>query len=239
MKKITCSILVAISIFSVSEAQQQSFALKPFHQIKAKGQSNVTLVSSDQAKIVGNSDLSEDLFSVQDGVLTIGTENNGNNKDSLSVTVYFQKLEGIAVSGVSRIISESTIMGDNLAINASGASRIEIPMNVANLATNLSGVANANFSGKATTHTLNCSGTASLRGDKLLANTTQLSTSGSSSVTLNTVNLSGNASGVSHVNTQGTQNNALEVTGMSSISINGERQNKKINERSKHSSNTK
>ncbi|GHV72445.1 hypothetical protein FACS1894201_01630 [Bacteroidia bacterium] len=231
MKKITYSILVAISIFSVSEAQQLSFALEPFHQIKTKGQSNVTLVRSDQAEIVGNSDLSEALFSVQDGVLTIDTKNNTNNKINLNVTVYFQKLESIAASGTSRIVSKSTIIGDNLTINASGASRIEIPMIVTNLETNLSGVANANLSGEATTHTLNCSGTASLRGNKLFANTTQLSTSGSSSVALNTVNLSGNASGVSHVNTQGTQNNELEISGMSSISVNGGTlQNRQINE---------
>lgn len=136
---------------------------------------------------------------VKNGTLTVNTRSLGN-ATSLKVTIQVKDLRNITSSGAATLKSENTLKATDLKIDASGASELNLTVDVTNLSSDLSGAANLKLSGNAIRHKLKASGATDLKAEDLQTSVTELEMTGASNARIEAKDkLSGNMSGICDV----------------------------------------
>lgn len=136
------------------------------------------------------------------------------------VPVSSKPLKSIDVSGASRFSSDIVLENNELAIDLSGASKVEIEANVKELDADLSGASTLNIGGTAVEAELECSGASTLNCDDFSTDSADVHVSGASKIgTLAAKTVTGSVSGASHLSVKdGCDISKVSTSGASGVS---------------------
>ena len=157
--------------------------------------------------------------SVSGGVLKVKSEHNICDATEAVLTIGVASLEGIDASGAIELQSEGTLNVKDLNLDLSGAGKVNLALNAANVYTEASGSSELMFSGQATSHKVDISGSGKLTALDFVVGSYSIETSGASECKINVLNsLTVNTSGASSIEYKGNPSNVVNhESGASSI----------------------
>lgn len=210
--KLNRLILLAIMIFVSSAnifAQKgngkiitQERNISDFKSIELSGDQKIILSQGEvqNIKVETDENLQDKIqFVVNDGVLKI--ENKGaGDPTKLIIYVTCKEISEISATGVSDVKADNEIKSDKLNISASGASTIEMHLNVKELETNISGAASMKLYGKANINNASVSGAGNLKASELETEKTIAKVSGVGKAKINaTAEVKGGVTGAGEI----------------------------------------
>ncbi len=155
---------------------------------------------------------------VRGGVLKIYVKENIRNSKTMKAYISFKMLSSIELSGACDLIGQNNFKFDNLDIEVSGASDIEMNMTAAKVYLDLSGASDIEFAGSANTMVIDASGATDLHALDFEVKECSIDASGASTIRVFvTEDLSVDASGASTVRYKGKPGIQMDVSGASSI----------------------
>lgn len=174
----------------------------------------IELADTQQVTIITDENLQKKVITdVKDGILFIKS-NSLKDPTKLDAVIKMTDLEFLKASGATEVNSVSLITVDELKIVVSGATSVDLSLDVQYLESIVSGAADLTLSGKASTHNLETSGAGSLKGRSLVTSKSIYSASGASDVSMNvTDELIGEKQGVAEVSYVGNPTNSVTATG--------------------------
>ena len=156
---------------------------------------------------------------VRNNTLYVKTNGRITTKRKMVVYITFEQLEKMNFGGASKVSATTDIQGNNMAIELSGASKVNLTMNVANLDFSGSGASNTTLAGSCNSLALELSGASKFSAFDLPSNTASLNLSGASKVDVNvTERIDVNASGSSKITYKGNATTGkLNTSGAASV----------------------
>ncbi len=193
-----------------------------FSMIKISGGFKVVLKqdSSLSLKITADDNLLKYVKTEVDGSkLHIYTKRNMCNTGEMTVYVGVKNLEEIKASGAVEVETDGKLNTKDFRIDLSGATKVTMDINAANVTTTGSGATELNLKGQATSHNIDLSGSGKVYALNFVVGTCQISTSGvghSEVNVLNTLNI--HSSGASDVQYRGNPSSVTnDKSGASSV----------------------
>ncbi|MES2487876.1 MAG: DUF2807 domain-containing protein [Bacteroidota bacterium] len=157
MKTLFTLAVLALSPLCIA---QKTVDLKDFKNVAAGSDTHVTLIKSNENKVVFIGDEEEMEVSNEGGNLTLGGEG--------TYTVYYKgTLEAIAAGSDSKVMSNDEIKGKDFSLAAGSDSEVELKINVTTLHTAASSDAQVTLTGKAKKHEAAISSDAKLDAEGL------------------------------------------------------------------------
>ncbi len=98
---------------------------------------------------------------VEGSTLTFGSK--GIDPKKVNIHVFFTSLERLETSGAATVIGQSVITGDKFEMENSGASKVDLKLDVKNLYSEVTGAAETKLSGTAEYHRTEVSGPQTLK----------------------------------------------------------------------------
>ena len=195
--------------------------IKPFNKIEVGGAATLYFSQSDTVSIkvvASENEINNVYTTITDNVLIIKAK--GMFKQDYKIYVNANNIIGLTASGASKIVNFNTIKSDSLALDASGASDMELIVNVKKLDLVLSGASQINISGNTQSLQSNLNGASSLKAYKLNSINTSVTVSGASSAKVfATEKINANATGSSTIKFKGDPKEvSAEASSSSSIS---------------------
>jgi hypothetical protein len=136
--------------------------------------------------------------------LRIYTRKNLCNEAPIIVNLGIKQIEEIEASGAVELTSEGRINANNLKLNFSGASRVDLDLSAAEVKTEASGATEINLKGQAAAHIVNLSGVGKLHALDFVVGIYKIETSGSANCEINVLkSLATNTSGISNIEYRG------------------------------------
>ena len=199
-------ILASVPTFSQVKGSgpvnKQERQVEPFDAIKVGGAAEVNLMQGEEQGVVveTNANIQDRVeILVKNNTLQMKL-NNIKKYDVLKLYITVTELERMQVSGASDVKSIDTITGNELQVEASGASNVRLVVNYETISTRASGASVVGLEGKAAVHTIEASGASVVKAKSLLTTTTAVRASGASSCFVNAkTNLTYRVSGASDV----------------------------------------
>lgn len=162
-----------------------SHQLDHFKVINIAGMYDVKLSQGDDAVVVLETDSNIQEITdirVRDNTLYIrSTEEGVIRPTHLKMHITFPELEKVVIGGACKLTSDVGIVTEKLVIDVSGAASIILKLAVDELITSIAGAASIVYEGEALTHRADLSGASSLRAEKLVTQSTNVSLSGAGS----------------------------------------------------------
>ena len=188
MKSITRIFVISLFIFSLNiTAQQNSIkangnvitstrTVDNFDNIAVSGSFDVNLVKGKEGTITIKA--SENLMDVivtevENGVLTIKFKKGFNIKNykTIDITVSYEAIEGIALSGSGNIHSNDVVATENLDLSLSGSGNFKLDVSSTNLNARISGSGNMNLSGTSDIFSSSISGSGKITSQSITPGT--------------------------------------------------------------------
>jgi hypothetical protein len=156
---------------------------------------------------------------VSGGKLKIYSKKSLCNAGEMVVNVSVRTLEAISASGAVEVVSQGKIVTGNLNLDLSGATRVNLDLNAANVVTDGSGATEVRLKGQAASHKIELSGSGKLYAFDFVASDYRIETSGASHCEINVLkSLSVETSGASEIKYKGSPANiSNHKSGASSI----------------------
>lgn len=227
-----CLILLGLSNCSIDDhfwksgsgtVVEQKRELAEFSEIEASGAIEVNISQGDtqQVVVITDDNLQNIVKTKVEGkVLKVYSEGHLSNFSKLMVNIVVKNIEGIDLSGASKLYSKTPFILGTLKLNLSGASNSEIDVKAIEIKGELSGASNLKLKGAVGTFKIEASGASKCSAYDLTSANANISASGASRITLtcdNELNIS--ASGASNVSYKGNAKIVKSQTsGASSIS---------------------
>ncbi len=202
---------------------EESFDVSAFNSIDLKGMFNVILTKSDVEKVIfeADSNIHECItVEVKGNTLMVYTDRKSIYKpNKMDLYIYYVDIADITSGGASKITSTNSMIADKLELDLSGATSMELELEVNELITNASGASDLVFYGNANTHEIILSGAGSLKAESFYTKTTTINLSGAGSAYLHAdENLDASISGVGSVHYAGNPvNTKFSKSGLGSI----------------------
>ncbi len=174
---------------------------KPFVAVEAGSVYKVILQQGETQKVRFESpeDLEGKVFAEVDGT-TLSFGAKGINPKKLTITVYYVNLERLETTGAASVEGMSPVRGEKFELEASGASKVTLQLEVKNLISEVDGAAEVKLSGKAAYHRTEVSGAANLKAWELETDKANVEVSGAASARLNVKEeIKGESSGVGKI----------------------------------------
>lgn len=152
--------------------------------------------------------------------LEIKSKEHVSINPSKEVDVYLTvaQLKKMGVSGSSKIETKNTLSGDDLRIDISGSSDLDLDLKVNSLVTHMSGASKVKLSGSANSAEYNTSGSSNVKADDMVSDDTQINVSGSGKLNVYAQkNLNVNISGMGDVTYKGHPAVTQAVSGMGHV----------------------
>lgn len=150
---------------------------------------------------------------VSDGILFLKS-NTLKNPTRLNAYITMTDIEFLKASGATDVKSVSLITADELKVVASGATSVDLGVEVEYLESIVSGAADLSLSGKAKTHKLEVSGAGSLKGKSLVTSKSIYHVSGAADASLNvTDELIGEKKGAADISYIGNPSTSITSSG--------------------------
>ncbi|TDB64135.1 head GIN domain-containing protein [Arundinibacter roseus] len=211
MKKLLALTLIWLSATAFAWAQTTTRTLKvsDFSKLSMGSAFRVDVKkgSSYKVTVAGRSEDLNDLeHSVSRGVFQLGYKNNGwkKNRERVDVTITMPALDGVDFSGASIVRVNGFEGGRAMAIEVSGASKVEMNFSASKVTVDLSGASKLMLIGKADILNGDLSGASQFNGKDFPVKEANLEASGASSasVVANST-LTADASGASKISYAG------------------------------------
>ena len=193
-----------------------------FDRIDISGEFKVTLKQDSSDAITINADdnlLKYIKTSVNDGKLTVKTKKNICSSGEMTVTIGLRSLKEVDASGAVSVASDGKINTQDLHFDLSGATKLDLDLNAANVSTQGSGATRIKLTGQASSHSVDMSGVGKIEAFDFVVGSYDIETSGASKLqinVLNTLNIhSSGASKIQYRGNPGTINN--DKSGASSL----------------------
>ncbi|MBK7965074.1 MAG: DUF2807 domain-containing protein [Bacteroidetes bacterium] len=175
MKNLTL-LLIALYCFigQISFAQsEETRNLPAFSIIKIKDNAevHVHIGSPQEVKIVTDNQLDKTETKVEDGTLSIQGKN-------ATYYITLEKLEGIKISGIGKVIADSVVTAKDLTISISGSGSVSMPIDVDHLHLNISGMGKVHLEGTANIVESSVSGSAKVNAINLTTKDVEAKISG-------------------------------------------------------------
>ena len=199
--KLSMSIVVAVLFLTNCEAQKygkvkgdgnvinETREVGNFDKMGVSGSFDINLVKGKEGKIeikIEKNLLPYLVTEVESGKLKIrwkkGTSINTNR--GVHLTVYFESLNAVAMSGSGDIVSKDVIKTDNFEVSVSGSGDISLQVDVNEMDARVSGSGDLNFKGTADNFTAAMSGSGDIEAFALQTNKANLKISGSADITI-------------------------------------------------------
>ena len=178
-----------------------------FKKIEISGAFKIHLKqdSSSVISITGDDNLLKYISTSVDGdKLTIKLKKTTCFDDSLVVNVGIRNLNEIKSSGAVEVSSTGKIVTNDLAIHLSGASKVNLDVNAANVSSEGSGVSELNLKGQAASHHVDFSGVGKINAFDFVVGDYTINTSGASHCKINVLKtLNVHSSGASDIQYKG------------------------------------
>ncbi len=158
---------------------------------------------------------------VKNGTLVIKVDNwKRKTRGRMDVTVHVPSLNGISASGGSDVYGKGNWSMDDLEINLSGGSDLEMELTANNIEANASGGSDISLIGNADKIAINCSGGSDVEAKKFKVKHCEVSCSGGSDVDIHvTESIDASASGASDITYKGNPSQVrVQSSGSSDIS---------------------
>lgn len=203
------------------KVRKETREVTSFNKIDIGGAFEVYLKQGDNESLVIEAD--ENLLElittqVSGKTLKVCTEKNIRKSKKLNLYITFTDLENIDVSGAVEVKSQNTLKFDNLKIEGSGASDVELELIVDKLEGDFSGASEIELSGSADEFYLDMSGAGELDAYDFEANNVTLDISGAGSARIYAKeNLKVRASGAASVKYKGNPRVDSRISGASSV----------------------
>lgn len=197
------TILKATLVTTALLVANQSFAQWGKNRIKGNGNITTKTVSTgdyDTVKVVGSMDVH--LEAGNEGNITIETdsnilesvvieEQNGTlkikmkkgvsykSKHGVHVTVPFESLSEVSLTGSGDVDSKDALKGSNLKVNVTGSGDVVLPVAMSNVEATITGSGDVGLSGETQNLEVKVTGSGDFSGSKLTSQNTEVSVSGS------------------------------------------------------------
>lgn len=164
---------------------------------------------------------------VEGGTLVLrlrrGRDVNLRGRDRLSATVTLPALDAVEASGASTVRSDEAWEADGFAIDASGASDLDLRLDVGSLAISASGASDVELAGRASRLTIDASGASDVDAGDVVAADVTVTSSGASDVEVHAdESITATASGGSDIRYTGAAER-VRVSASSGADIHGPR----------------
>ncbi len=214
--------LISIAFVANGQTSSQDRPVGSFTGIDVGSAFEVILTQGDDHKVVV--EVEDKLHQkvdveVRNNTLYIKTNGRFTTKRKMAVYITFAQLEKMNFSGASKVSATTDIKGDDLEIELSGASKLDLRLIVNDLEFSGSGASNTVLGGSCNSLDLELSGASKFSAFDLPANSASLNLSGASKVDVNvTQRIDVNASGSSKITYKGNARTGKLITsGSSSI----------------------
>lgn len=165
--------------------------LSGFTGISVQRALEVEVEQSDKFEVVVEADdnlLSHITTDVRDGILVIETDiNNFDNVNKKKIRVKMPTINSLESSSAASIKSKNTLITENLSLDASSASRIEVSVEAENLTLESSSGSNIDIHGKAIKLNAEASSGSQIEANDLLVNDIIASSSSGSSTSVHPI----------------------------------------------------
>jgi len=193
-----------------------------FSKISISGDYKVVLKqdSSMSLKITADDNLLKYIKTeVNGGRLHIYSKRNLCNNGQMTINIGIRNLEELKASGAVEVESDGNIHTQDLHFKLSGATKITMDLNAANVTTSSSGATELNLKGQATSHDIDLSGVGHVYAFDFVVGSCDIQTSGAGHCEVNVLNsLSVHSSGASEVRYRGNPSNVTnDKSGASSV----------------------
>ncbi len=196
--------------------------ITPFSKIDISGafKINIKQDSSLQVTITADDNLLKYIRTQVNGnKLRIYTRKNFCNDSPITVNLGVNKLEEIKSSGAVELATNGRVNVQNLKLDFSGASKIDMELSAADIKTEISGASEISLKGQAASHDINVSGVGKLHAPDFVVGVYKINSSGAADCDINVLkSLKTNTSGSSNITYHGNPSNIQEhKSGSSSL----------------------
>ncbi len=224
MKKTIIAAILAVSGFA-SAQQSKTFKTSEYDKISVSSSYTVVLVKGKEGEITatGNQeDLSNLVVETKGVVLKIRPEKQNwkGNKNKVTITIPFESVDGVTLSGSGSITSSETLKADTFNVAVSGSGRINLKIDAKTMEAALSGSGRIELAGKTAKSETNISGSGKILAYALQSAVADANVSGSGSCEVNcTEAITARISGSGRISYKGNpEKEDTKVAGSGSIS---------------------
>ena len=220
----SCQFSGANVVKGSGEVIRKSHDIAYFDQIELSGMYTVILSQGPEAmlSIETDSNLHELIeISHLENTLTILTDRETVLRPTrMELHITYPELHRIGIRGAGKVSATNTLVTEKLLLDLSGASDINLDLEVGSMHTRVSGAGNIQLQGMATSHEIELSGASNFMGDELISKSTTISLSGAGSASVYaTETLDASLSGVGKITYYGDPKHTnINKTGLGSIS---------------------
>jgi len=217
------ALLAFVSTATLGQVKQDR-TVSSFSAIDISGTFKVFVRTGDKCAltVIAENDALEDIKStVKNGVLEVEMDSdwwdrNDNGKMELYITV--KNLESIDLSGTCFLETKNTLIGNNLAVDLSGACKVELQVSYSLVALDLSGATKCTLSGKSSKLNVDASGASAIYAADLQTNFVNIDASGACKAEVNAKDfLNVDASGACKVLYKGNPKITQDVSGAANV----------------------
>ncbi len=166
---------------------KETRSIGTFTGIDVGGAFNIYLSQQEETSLIVEADenLLERISTEVKGESLLIKSNGIKNARSLNIYISAPSISEIKISGAANLKGENVLSGESLYIKASGASSVELNVDVNDLTTKASGAAYLKLQGKAAYHHIEASGAAEVKTGDLKTVKSTADASGAANITLN------------------------------------------------------
>ena len=185
-KTIFLTVAILISAFVVTAHEQKEIDVQTFNQVKFEGSAQWELISSDEEKVIIESE-STDVFDYvnveQSGdILVISTteknKNIGKLFKSVTIKVYFKSISSVSLSGVGSVKTTGNISATELTATLRGTGNMHLNTQCSELIGNMYGTGALNINGTTDNAIVRVEGVGSFEGYELVTTVMDVTVSG-------------------------------------------------------------
>ncbi|MCD6092328.1 MAG: DUF2807 domain-containing protein [Bacteroidales bacterium] len=201
---------------------EQTRNMHGFHGIDVGGAFEITLIKATKEKVV--LEIDDNLMpyvttKVFGGILEIDNKRDFRDPSKLKVTIYYKSIDEIDLSGAASIYSDDVLTTESFEIEASGASEIQLKLDIESLEADFSGASKIAFSGRAKSAVIETSGATVYKALDLETDNCEIDASGAAVARIwVTGKLELEASGASSIRYKGSPSiDLIDISGASSV----------------------
>lgn len=167
-----------------NEITSRSREVDTFHELSTSGFFEIELAEgSPRVEVETDDNLHEHIVTeVKNGVLHVHTNNKHLIAEKLKITVFYEQLSAVNVSGAAEITSRESIQGGSFSLDISGAGEANLGMNVEHLEVEISGGGDLKLGGSAETVNFEISGAGQIEALPLHAREADIEVNGAGEI---------------------------------------------------------
>ncbi len=194
-----------------------------FNEIELQGNFKVTLQQADNPGVIISTDenlMSHITVETIGRLLKISSDRKLRPSDGSEITINYQSIDHIDVTGAASLRANETFEGNYLRISMSGAGEVDMRVDLGKLDLDISGAGAVQLSGNVEEQSISMSGAGGYDGEDLISKNCRVSISGVGGASVYvTGELNASVSGIGGVSYRGNPENVKsDVSGLGSVS---------------------